>query len=123
MRNIPWQLVTQNEIPMVRAHNLDMLRVGVVAKEVDYLNQYLKDFSSYFQSIWDPHKSWNRLLRSSAEFFNLGQDESFALFARAVWTRLLPVDLDAAKLHHEEPLPRKVNIGEERCWISTLFLV
>ena len=105
-RGIPWQLVTEREIPAIRVKNLDRLRMGMVAVELDRLNSQMDLFLSTFNSNWGKTSSLLSILDRTAARTNLSREECYALFSRAVWMRLLHVDIDAELIHHDQPLPR-----------------
>ncbi|TGU74584.1 transposase [Geomonas terrae] len=105
-RGIPWQLLTEKEIPLVRAQNLDRLRVHMVAAELNWLDDHMESFLEEFNSSWGNDSSFLTILSRVAGRTGLSKDECSYLFGRAVWLRLLDVDLDARVIHHDMPVPR-----------------
>ncbi|WP_316347340.1 TnsA endonuclease N-terminal domain-containing protein [Desulfuromonas acetoxidans] len=119
-QGVLWKLITKNQLPMTRIYNLDFLRGGLIGKNEETLPS-VNQFSTYFLSVWTPQKTINELILKTAKFFDLSMNESFFLLAKSIWTRVLPVDLDKARLHHDAPLMCKSGRGERTCWILTLF--
>lgn len=111
-RRIPWQLITEREIPSIRVQNLDRLRMGMVAAELDWLNSHMELFLSAFNSSWRHDSSLLSILDRVAVRINLSREDCFSLFSRAVWLRLMHVDLDAGVIHHDQPLPRFTSRGD-----------
>jgi len=114
-RGIPWQLVTEKEIPLMRAQNLDRLRVHMVAAELDWLNAHMECFLAEFNSNWGDDRSFFSILSSVSGRTGLSKEECSCLFGRAVWLRLLAVDLDARVIHHDMPVPRAQGQGGAFC--------
>lgn len=106
LRKTPWHLVTEQEIPRTRVRNLDLLRGSMMAGEIDWVNSYMEDFLSAFNSCWRTYRSLHEILAQVEAKTNLDQGQCFSLFSRAVWLRLIPVDLDAEVIHHDHPLRR-----------------
>ena len=107
IRGIPWDLVTEREIPVTRAKNLDRLWLSVTAKELDRLNPHWNKFLIAFEANWRPNRTLFEILEQTAIKIGLTPENCYTLFARATWLRLLPVDLDSEKIHHDLPLLRK----------------
>lgn len=105
-RGVPWQLITEREIPAIRVKNLDRLRMGMVAVELDRLNSHMELFLSTFNSNWRLNHSLLSILDRVAARINLSREECYTLFSRAVWLRLLHVDIDVEIIHHDQPLIR-----------------
>lgn len=115
LRGIPWSLVTEQEIPMNRVRNLDLLRISMLSEELDWLNSHMKDFLTTFNAAWTTHRTLLRILDLIGKGIGLCREECFTLLGRAVWLRLLPVDLDKEVIHHDRPLHRSADQGENRC--------
>ncbi|SDL24169.1 TnsA endonuclease N terminal [Geoalkalibacter ferrihydriticus] len=115
LRGVSWRLVTEQDIPMVRVRNLDLLRGSMVSEELDSVNTLMGDFLKIFDSNWTANRTFLRILDRVGEKIGLSREECFTLFSRAVWLRLLPVDLDKKVIHHDQPLLRIANQGGDRC--------
>jgi len=103
-RNILWALCTDQMLPKTRVRNLDLLRPAMVGKEFDWLNPKLSEFASVFADSWSEHRSLNELLAATSRELGIRINEAFALFARSVWLRVLPINLDAAVISHTFPV-------------------
>ena len=57
-------------------------------------------------SHWMADQPLLSILRIVSAKLMLELEQSFALFGRAVWLRLLPVDIDSEIIHHQQPLRR-----------------
>ena len=108
---IPWFLVTQQNIPLMRAENIDFIRVGMVSRELDHLNARIQDFRLAFLDCWSPERDLTDILSRIAGRFNLSENHCFHLFGRAVWLRILPVDMSGCKLDY--PLPVRLLSDDE----------
>lgn len=98
------RLCTEKMLLTKRAHNLDALRATVIAKECDWLNPLLPEFVLRFQEFWSARARLNDILVKTAAHFRILPSEAMVLFGRAVWLRLLPVNLDSEAIHHEFPI-------------------
>jgi hypothetical protein len=105
-RGIPWKVGTELDLPLTRVKNLDLLRTSLVAKELDWLSPRLQIFVEHFMSHWMADQPLLSILRIVSAKLMLELEQSFALFGRAVWLRLLPVDIDSEIIHHQRPLCR-----------------
>lgn len=114
-RGIPWHLATEKDIPMTKVRNLDMLRGAMVAQEIDWVNSYMENFLPEFNVAWLADHSLLCILDRVGGKFGLSRNNCFALFARAVWLRLLPINLDDEVIHHDQPLPMFKTQGGDRC--------
>lgn len=105
-RETRWYLVTERDIPTIKVKNLDQLRMSMAASEIDWLNSHIDVFVSAFNSCWKKDGTFIYILTRVAKIMNLTKGECYSLFARAVWLRLLDVDLDTRVIHHDQPLLR-----------------
>jgi hypothetical protein len=105
-QNVAWYLITEREIPANRVKNLRGLRMGMIATELDWLNAHMDGFLSEFNSSWRNGITLFNILSRVAARINITREDCFSLFARAVWLRLLNVDLDSGAIHHDKPLSR-----------------
>lgn len=105
-QGIPWHLVTNQDLPKTRVRNLDLLRTSMIATELDWLNSHLQAFLGEFKSVWsaDADGTFLWILGQVASTLGLSREDCFHLFARAVWLRLLHVDLDSEIIHYDKPL-------------------
>lgn len=103
-RNVPWALCTDDMLPKTRVRNLGLLRSAMVSKEFDWLNPRLCEFASLFADSWSARRPLNDLLAATSRGLAIEIHETFALFARSVWLRLLPINLDAAVISHTLPV-------------------
>jgi len=103
-RDIRWTLCTDSMLPKTRVRNLDLLRPAMVGKEFDWLNPRLPEFVSLFAHLWSQQRSLNDLLAATSWRLGITVNESFTLFGRSVWLRLLPINLDAAVISHGFPV-------------------
>lgn len=93
-RNVPWVLSTEKNICVERAKNLAILRTSMVSRELDWVMPYFHKFVDIFQMKWSPHKNLHEILAETGKLLNLSMEVAFCLFGRAVWLRMLPVDLN-----------------------------
>lgn len=114
-RGIPWHLVSEKDIPKVRVRNLEKLRPSMAAEEQDHLNCQLTPFLAAFEQKWQPNRTLSGILNRISAQIDVDREGCFSLFAKAVWMRLLPVDLDAEVIHHDQPLVITVNQGGMPC--------
>lgn len=103
-RNSPWQLCTDEMLPIMCVRNLDSLRTSMMAKESDWLNPRLNEFVTSLQALWLPNTVLKELYTELAELLSLNVPEITVLFGRSVWLRLLPVDLNSALIKCDSPL-------------------
>jgi hypothetical protein len=118
-RPVRWILGTDDALPINKVQNLDFFRPTVQSRERDGLNPLLPQFTSYFNDIWSDDRSLNEILRRTARHFRIEMIEAFTLLGRAIWQHKIPVDLDAAPLSHEEPIPLAPN-ETEYCEVNPL---
>jgi hypothetical protein len=111
-RNVPWVLSTNEMLPKTRVRNLDLLRPAMVGKELDGLNPRLSEFASLFADSWSKRRPLNDLLAATSGGLGIRIHEAFALFARSVWLRMLPINLDSAVISHNFPVALE-NTGRE----------
>lgn len=104
LKGVSWKLATEQNIPMTRVRNLDLLRTSLIAEEIDDLNSKLFEFVSVFEDTWKIDRSLNNILDKTGMAIKLDRRQCFHLFGRAVWLRLLSVDLDSEVIHHHMPL-------------------
>lgn len=104
-RAVPWILCTEKNLPLNRAYNLDFFRNTMQRAELDHLNKHLPDFVIQFGETWKPDLSLTQLLGELALAFNISTSDAFTLLGRAIWMRLIKVDLDAVRFEHHRPLP------------------
>lgn len=104
-RSIPWLLCTEKNIPMNRAYNLDFFRNTMQRDELDHLNLLLPDFVIEFVKTWKPNLTLTQLLTHIAAAFRISKSDVFTLLGRAIWMRLIHVDLDALRFDHNLPIP------------------
>jgi hypothetical protein len=105
LRRCPrWALRTEEMRPLNRVRNLDAWRTAVMAEESDWLNPLLSRFVVAFNASWSNRKRLKDLFFEIAIQFRITPADSAVLFGRALWLRLLPVDLDSGVLHHEFPV-------------------
>lgn len=50
-QGVAWKLVTKDQLPMILVYNLDLLRSCLVRKNLDYLDSFVNDYVSFFDSI------------------------------------------------------------------------
>jgi hypothetical protein len=105
-RGIPWQIVTEKDIPVNRVENLDYLRPGVAAKELDWLSDHIFRFIHAFRALWTSDRTLGEILDGVSSRLSMERRHCFALFARAVWLNRLEVDLDCGIIGLQKPVRR-----------------
>lgn len=113
-RSIPWILCTEKNIPMNRAYNLDFFRNTMQRGELDYLNHHLSDFVNKFGEMWKPNLTLTQLLTDLAITFRISKSEAFTLLGRAIWMRLIHVDLDVVRFEHFRPIPMTTEFHSQK---------
>jgi hypothetical protein len=108
-RGISWQLLTEKDVAINKAINLDMLRTAMVAKELRWLDERLDDFVNLFKEHWTKHRTLNQILAKLRLALDLDPSQGFYLFGRSVWLHQLAVDLDSELIGHNFPI--KMNTG------------
>ena len=103
-RGSNWHISTDKHLPATRVRNLDMLRSALVSKELDSLAPYLKAFVQCFAECWKRTSTLNEVLQKISDRLRLTPTQSFALFGRSVWFRLLAIDLDTEPILHHFPV-------------------
>lgn len=103
-RSIPWFLCTEKQLPINRAKNLDTFRNTMFRNEMDHLNPLLGEFATQLCEAWEPNLSMLTLLCELASNLHISKEEAFVLLGRAIWMRMLPIDLDIALIDYELPL-------------------
>jgi len=92
-RGAKWKVSTEKDICVEQAANLDTLRTHMVSAELDGFMPYIHKFVDIFQKRWCSHVILNDLVAETGKVLGLSQEIAFCLFGRAVWLRLLPVNL------------------------------
>lgn len=113
-RSIPWILCTEKNISMNRAYNLDFFRNTMQRGELDHLNQHLPDFVIEFGETWKPNLTLTQLLTDLAITFRISKSDAFTLVGRAIWMRLINVDLDSVRFEHYRPIPRTTEFHSQK---------
>lgn len=113
-RAIPWILCTEKNLPINRAYNLDFFRNTMQRSELDHLNQYLSAFVIIFGEIWKPNLLLTQLLEELAKVFSISKSDVFTLLGRAIWMRLLQVDLDVVRFEHQRPIPMTTEFQSQK---------
>jgi len=108
-RGIPWCVSTEKNIPILRAKNLDLLRTSMAARELDCLQKYMHIFICSFNRYWVDSLKLLEILEAVSKDLKLDVYQCHMLLARAIWMRLLPVDLDSEIIGHQYPLKRKTS--------------
>jgi len=103
-RKTPWCLSTDDMLPNTLINNLDILRVNVIATELDYLNVHLADFCNAFVDSWSQYKTFGNLLDTCAIKMHLVRKEAYAIFSRVIWSRILLLDIRSEPLDLLLPL-------------------
>lgn len=114
-RGIKWSLSTEKDISINKALNLDMLRTSMVAYEMDWLQERMSRFAEHFKMHWTYYRTLNTILKKVGQDIDLNLTHCFFLFGKAVWQRVLPVDLDSELIGHNFPIKlHKNNTKDER---------
>lgn len=108
-RGITWRTGTEQDLPLTRVKNLDILRPSLVARELDWLNPRIPIFVELFLDAWTTSRPLLEILGDVGMKLKLEIKHSFVLFARAVWLRILPVDIEVEIIHFHRPLHRSVS--------------
>jgi hypothetical protein len=103
-RNIHWELITEKDMSDIRYYNLVNFRAGHVAWELNWLDEYMPEFTIRWGHFWDPFLSLNSILDLTASKLSLTKYHCYMLFARAIWRHQLPVDLDSYIIRHDSPI-------------------
>jgi hypothetical protein len=106
--DLSWRLVTEQDLPLIRIKNLDLLRTSMVATELDWLDPKMTEFVNFFKEYWVEGKALLDILQDVSDRLGIKVEHAFTLFGRAVWLRFIPVDIDTEVIHHQEPLRRLV---------------
>jgi hypothetical protein len=109
-RHAFWCLLTELTIPVTRYRSLCLFRNATLRRDRDHLDSYIVPFTRLVIATWLEHRSYplNYFLEVGAEKFHLSIDESFDLCGRAIWSRMLPIDLDTEALHHMLPIRLRI---------------
>lgn len=102
-RGASWKLSTENDISLVKVENLSMLRMSMVSRELDWLMPFINKFVRIFNMKWHPKKTLSQILVDVGAIMHFSADECFCLFGRAVWLKLLPVNLET-RIDHFLPV-------------------
>ena len=111
-RNIPWTLVTDDMIPQNKFRNLDQFRFTMLAHEIDYLNRQTPEFLSIVHTNWSEQITLNQFISIASKKLRIGSDDCFCLLGRAIWTKLLILNLDSTIIAHESFLPELLKINK-----------
>lgn len=104
-RNIPWTLATDAMIPKTKYRNLEFFRSTMVARELDHLSTKMPEFLRIFREQWTSEHTLNDLLNITSSKLAINVDHSFCLLGRAIWTKLLNIDLDSVLIKHDVSFP------------------
>lgn len=110
-RGIQWCVSTEKNIPMIRAKNLDLLRTSMVARELDYLQPYMQIFIRSLNRYWIRSMKLLEILEAVSKDIKLTIYQCHMLLARAIWMRLIPVDLDSEIINHQYPMKESTDSG------------
>lgn len=101
-RGAHWHLSTDLTLPRNRSTNLEFFHSAMLRRGCDDLSRLVPEFTKLVIEEWRAHPfcSLNRLLEHGANTLRVSIDDAFTLMGRSIWTKLLPLDLDAEPLHH-----------------------
>jgi len=111
-RNVPWALVTDAMIPINKYKNLELFRTSMFSQELDYLNAILPDFLYVIRKHWNEQITLNQFLSVTSNVLAIDVNDSFCLLGRAIWTKLVVIDINSILITHENNLPRLLYIYE-----------
>lgn len=103
-RGIGWSIATEKDIPKTRIRNLDTLRSSLVAKELDWLMSYMSIFLNSINKFWRPHLILHDILAMVSNSTGLKRPYCYTLLGRAIWLRLLNVDIDSELINPSFPI-------------------
>lgn len=93
-RGLPLLITSPKRMPWNRATNLDNYRISILARELDWLTKYLPDFCELFLMKWRQDRPLKELIEIVGKRINLDINHSTNLLGRALWLKLLPINLD-----------------------------
>jgi hypothetical protein len=96
MRNVPWLLITDEDINETLIANLDWLNYVVVESSLPppLLSQLIPAFLSTFRAVANKRLPLAEMVKSSAvSLGGINEEFAYQLFRHAVWHHLIEVDL------------------------------
>ncbi len=104
LRNRDLAICTEKDIPIRMIRNIDAMRASMIAREKDWLNPLLPEFAHQFQSRWTRTVPVKEVIKSAGISLKVGYPDSWVLFHRCIYIRLLNIELDSETIHPEFPV-------------------
>ena len=103
-RNADLAICTEKDLPICLIRNLDAMRASLVAQEKDWLNPLLPEFAYQFQSRWTRTEPVKDVIKGVSIKLKVGYTDSWVLFHRCIYIRLLNIELHLEAIHPEFPV-------------------
>jgi hypothetical protein len=104
LRNRDLAICTEKDLPIRVIRNIDAMRASMIAQEKDWLNPFLPEFAYQFQSRWTRTVPVKEVIKSVGINLKIGYADSWVLFHRCIYIRLLNIELDSETIHPEFPV-------------------
>jgi hypothetical protein len=103
-RGLQLRITSPKTMPWNRAWNLESYRISMLAREEDWLTKYLVQYCDVFLKEWCHDLPLKDLTVAISKTINLDVDYTSKLLGRALWMRLLPVDLETEEIRDLFPV-------------------
>lgn len=114
LKGVQWSIVTDRDLPKTLVGNLDFLRFSVLTCKANRVQ--LTVFVEYFRSCWRPDLMLKDILTGVSRCMGCDPCLCFNLFAKAVWLRMLPVDIKSRPVGHPLPVPLRDDAQHNYEW-------
>lgn len=100
-RGITWQLVTDKNLPSIRAGNLRFFEDSI--RNQDALRSGIdpEAFSRQFELVWKPDRPFIDILWEASNTFNVDSNVGHGLLGAAVWQRKSRLNIDHTPIAHK----------------------
>lgn len=95
VRGVPWNLVTEEELPRNKVHNLRFFEGGRGQERLLGEKVASAEFVKAFKQAWRPNLPYLDILSVACNKANVDASTGHALMGWAVWNHVSPIDIDA----------------------------
>lgn len=100
-RKINCKIITERDISLVLAKNLRFLRPSMSMCNFEYIVGLLPKYIELFNELWTPNRTLNEINWIIASELNIDISDAYKLFGRAVWCRLLDIEIGRSRLRQD----------------------
>lgn len=100
-RGITWQLVTDRNLPTIRAGNLRFFENSIRQRDALSSDADAEAFSRRFEQVWMPDRAFIDILREASNQLDVEANVGHGLLGVAVWQRKSRLNIDHAPITHK----------------------